>query len=55
MGNYDTSQFEKDLESLGIQLSDKQMEQFLLYYEMLVEQNKVMNLTAITDYEEVLI
>ncbi len=54
MGNYDTSQFEKDLESLGIQLSDKQMEQFLLYYEMLVEQNKVMNLTAITDYEEVL-
>lgn len=54
MGNYDTSQFEKDLESLGIQLSEKQMEQFLLYYEMLVEQNKVMNLTAITDYEEVL-
>lgn len=54
MDNYDTNQFEKDLESLGIQLSEKQIEQFLLYYEMLVEQNKVMNLTAITDYEEVL-
>lgn len=54
MGNYDTNQFEKDLESLGVQLSEKQIEQFLLYYEMLVEQNKVMNLTAITDYEEVL-
>lgn len=54
MDNYNTKQFEKDLECLGIQLTDKQMNQFLLYYEMLVEQNKVMNLTAITDYDEVL-
>ena len=29
------------------------MEQFLQYYEMLVEKNKVMNLTAITEFDEV--
>jgi len=39
---------------LGIELSDRQQEQFELYYEYLVEQNEVMNLTAITEYEEVL-
>lgn len=54
MSNYDTMQFEKDLDSLDIILTQKQIEQFLKYYEMLVEQNKVMNLTAITEYDEVL-
>ena len=54
MSHYNTIQFEKDLDYLGIHLSNQQMEQFLLYYEMLVEQNKVMNLTTITDYDEVL-
>lgn len=54
MNTYDTSQFEKDLEELNILLTEKQLKQFLLYYEMLIEQNKVMNLTAITDYEEVM-
>lgn len=54
MNHYNTDQFEKDLDSLGISLTDQQMDQFLLYYELLVEQNKVMNLTAITDYDEVL-
>ena len=34
---------------LGITLSDSQLEQFYSYYEMLVEKNKVMNLTAITE------
>lgn len=51
--SYDTSIFKRDAESLGISLSDKQIHQFLLYYEMLVEKNKVMNLTAITEYPEV--
>lgn len=32
----------------------KQAEQFFQYYEMLVETNKVMNLTAITEFDEVL-
>lgn len=54
MSKYDTVQFEKDINSLGITLSEKQIEQFILYYEMLVEWNEFMNLTAITDYEEVM-
>lgn len=37
-----------------IELTDKQVEQFQKYYEMLVETNKVMNLTAITELEEVI-
>lgn len=54
MNNYNTFQFEKDLKAMNITLSDKQIEQFLIYYEMLVEWNEVMNLTAITEYEEVM-
>ncbi len=54
MDNYDTTQFKKDLDSLGIDLSEKQIEQFIIYYEMLVEWNEVMNLTAITEYDEVM-
>ena len=54
MNNYNTLQFEKDLKAMNITLSDKQIEQFLIYYEMLVEWNEVMNLTAITEYEEVM-
>ena len=38
---------------MGIELSDLQLEKFDTYYEMLVEKNKVMNLTAITELEEV--
>lgn len=38
---------------LGIQLSPPQLEQFETYYHELVDWNKKMNLTAITDYEEV--
>lgn len=45
--------FKKDLEELHLTLSDVQLEQFMKYYEMLVEKNKVMNLTAITDFDEV--
>lgn len=51
---YDTVQFEKDLKALDISLSEVQIKQFLTYYEMLVEWNEVMNLTAITEYEEVM-
>lgn len=39
--------------SLGVPLNDHQLDQFLKYYEMLVETNKVMNLTAITEFEDV--
>lgn len=39
---------------LGIQLTDNQIDQFETYYELLVEWNKVMNLTGITEYDEVM-
>ena len=43
------------LEKMNISLSDDQVSRFLRYYEMLVETNKVMNLTAITEFDEVMI
>lgn len=46
--------FKRKASALGIELSDKQLDQFRRYYEMLVEKNKVMNLTAITEWEEVI-
>lgn len=41
------------LNKINIMLTEEQERQFTRYYEMLVEWNRVMNLTAITDYEEV--
>ena len=40
---------------MGIELDGKQADAFIRYYEMLIEKNKVMNLTAITEPEDVLI
>lgn len=45
--------FENKISALGITLTDRQKQQFDKFYELLVEWNKVMNLTGITDYEEV--
>lgn len=45
--------FESKLNELGITLTDQQKQQFVKFYELLVEWNKVMNLTGITEYEEV--
>lgn len=53
-GIYDTDQFKKDLQEFHITLTDIQIQQFLKYYEMLTQWNKVMNLTAITEYGEVM-
>lgn len=53
--SYDTTDFVKKCSDLGISLSDKQIEQFLNYYELLVEWNSFMNLTAITDFDEVIL
>ena len=47
--------FNKGLEELGIELSNDQIEQFVKFYEMLVEKNKVMNLTGITEFNEVIV
>jgi 16S rRNA (guanine527-N7)-methyltransferase len=43
------------LKQLGIEISELQMNQFDLYYETLIEWNQFMNLTGITEYEDVLI
>lgn len=51
---YNTSQFEKDLLDLGVHLTNQQISQFLRYYELLIEWNGFMNLTAITEYDEVM-
>ena len=51
---YNTTQFEKDLTELGITLNEKQISQFMRYYEVLVEWNSFMNLTGITEFEEVM-
>lgn len=47
------NRFEQQLEQLELQLDDRQKEQFNQYYQLLVEWNKVMNLTGITEYDEV--
>lgn len=52
--NYNFSHFQKILEKWEIPFSSEQQEQFVTYYKMLVEKNKVMNLTAITEFDEVL-
>ena len=54
MNIYDTSGFRKDLQEIQVQMTDLQMNQFIRYYEMLVEWNGFMNLTGITEYEEVM-
>lgn len=54
MNAYDTASFRKGLENLNIEISDDQISQFLTYYENLVEWNKVMNLTTVTEYEDVI-
>ncbi len=45
--------FQTSLEEKGVELSEKQLSQFETYYNLLVEWNEKMNLTAITEKEEV--
>lgn len=51
---YNFDKFKKILQEWNITLSDEQEWQFSTFYEMLVEKNKVMNLTAITEFDEVI-
>ena len=41
------------MSAFGLTLTDEMQRQFDRYFELLVEWNKVMNLTGITDYDEV--
>lgn len=52
---YDKNVLTEGCRKVGVELSDTQAEQFLAYYEYLVEKNKVMNLTGITEYNEVVL
>ena len=46
-------QMKREAGELRIALNGGQLEQFFRYYELLVERNKVMNLTAITEEQDV--
>lgn len=50
---YIESIFEKNMRSIGIQLSEYQMEQFYKYYSLLIDWNQKINLTSITDIRDV--
>ena len=51
---YDTQILNEGCRQMGISLTEEQTEQFMLYYEKLIEVNRVMNLTAITEFEDVM-
>lgn len=51
---YNMNFLKESAEKLGVSLSEVQLKQFLTYYEMLIEKNKVMNLTSITEFDEVM-
>ena len=55
IGDYMKTKFKNLLSELNIELSDKQYNQFELYYETLIEWNNRINLTAITNKEDVFI
>ncbi|HLR41078.1 MAG TPA: 16S rRNA (guanine(527)-N(7))-methyltransferase RsmG [Virgibacillus sp.] len=46
-------QFTTELQKKGIELSDRQLEQFAIYFQTLVEWNKKINLTALTSEADV--
>lgn len=51
--SYQLDKFQYELEKLNINLSEQKLNKFLIFYKMLIERNKVMNLTSITEFEEV--
>ena len=48
-------QIREAFQKIEITLTDRQTEQLLSYYKILVEKNKYMNLTAITEFEDVIV
>ena len=51
----DPAFFIQGCSDLGIALSEDQVKQFMTFYDLLIEKNKVMNLTAITDFNDVVV
>lgn len=52
--SYNFDKFIEEANKISVTFTEEQLEQFRIYYEMLVEKNKVMNLTGITEWDEVL-
>lgn len=51
---YDTEKFADSLNDFGIRLTPVQLNQFMKYYELLITRNESVNLTAITDFDGVM-
>lgn len=49
------SELEKAMAAMGLDLSKKQVDQFCIFHDRLIETNKVMNLTALTEPKDVAI
>ena len=49
----DFSHMRQVLEQWNLELTDEMQIKFQVFYDMLVEKNKVMNLTAITEFDDV--
>ena len=52
---YQDNVLKEGLSKLGIPFTDNQIDQLHRYFEMMVEKNKVMNLTSITEYDEAVV
>lgn len=52
---YDLQALEDGLQKWNLELSELQKNQFIRFYEYLIEKNRVMNLTGITEFQEVLV
>lgn len=52
-GKERTDFIKEKIQELGFSVDERQAEQFDLYYQILIQWNSFMNLTAITDFEEV--
>lgn len=52
--NNSLDQFISDLNTLNITLNDQQISQFVNYFDLLVDWNSRMNLTSITEFDQVL-
>ena len=50
--NYNLTKINNGLKALNISSTDDQIDRLVRFYEMVVETNKVMNLTSITDWDE---
>ena len=53
--NYDWTPFQEALKEWDIFLSEEQIQNFQAYYELLTEWNSFMNLTAVTEFPDVMV